>query len=119
MKFIEPSFKELYDTLINNSKLEKFFIENHILNTIDDYYENYGYNNSSYDANAIVSNANKIVYEQLTEVLLTNLNYIKTQSIKDLIAKRYLATEIRDALNFASDIEIANDILWEIFYCIK
>ena len=119
MKFIEPSFKELYDTLINNSKLEKFFIENHILNTIDDYYENYGYNNSSYDANTIVSNANKIVYEQLTEVLLTNLNYIKTQSIKDLIAKRYLATEIRDALNFASDIEIANDILWEIFYCIK
>lgn len=119
MKFIEPSFKELYDTLINNSKLEKFFIENHILNTIDDYYENYGYNNNSYDANTVVSNANKIVYEQLTEVLLINLNYIKTQSIKDLIAKRYLATEIRDALNFASDIEIANDILWEIFYCAK
>ena len=48
MKFIDPSFTELYNTLKNNKRLEKFFINQYILNSIDDYYENYGYNNQKY-----------------------------------------------------------------------
>lgn len=119
MKFIDPSFTELYNTLKNNKRLEKFFINQYILNSIDDYYENYGYNNQKYKAEKIVNDANKIVYEQLTDLLLSYKEHIKESSIKDLVARRYLATEIKEALNFTNDIEIADDILWEIFYCLK
>ena len=119
MKFIDPSFTELYNTLKNNKRLEKFFINQYILNSIDDYYENYGYNNQKYKAEKIVNDANKVVYEQLTDLLLSCKEHIKENSIKDLVAKRYLATEIKEALNFTNDVEISDDVLWEIFYCLK
>ena len=78
MKFIEPSFKELYCTLKNNSKLEKFLIKNKVLNDITDYYENYGYDETKRDtANEIIEEANKITYENITKVLLSCLKYIK------------------------------------------
>ena len=119
MKFIDPSFTELYNTLKNNKRLEKFFINQYILNSIDDYYENYGYNNQKYKAEKVVNDANKVVYEQLTDLLLSCKEHIKENSIKDLVAKRYLATEIKEALNFTNDVEISDDVLWEIFYCLK
>ena len=119
MKFIDPSFTELYNTLKNNKRLEKFFINQYILNSIDDYYENYGYNNQKYKAEKIVNDANKVVYEQLTDLLLSCKEHIKENSIKDLVAKRYLATEIKEALNFTNDVEVSDDVLWEIFYCLK
>ena len=119
MKFIDPSFTELYNTLKNNKRLEKFFINQYILNSIDDYYENYGYNNQKYKAEKIVNDANKVVYEQLTDLLLSCKEHIKENSIKDLVAKRYLATEIKKALNFTNDVEVSDDVLWEIFYCLK
>ena len=118
MKFIDPSFTELYNTLKNNKRLEKFFINQHILNSIDDYYENYGYNNQKYKAEKVVNDANKVVYEQLTDLLLSCKEHIKENSIKDLVAKRYLATEIKEALNFTNDVEVSDDVLWEIFYCL-
>ena len=119
MKFIDPSFTELYNILKNNKRLEKFFINQYILNSIDDYYENYGYNNQKYKAEKIVNDANKVVYEQLTDLLLSCKEHIKENSIKDLVAKRYLATEIKEALNFTNDVEVSDDVLWEIFYCLK
>ena len=119
MKFIDPSFTELYNTLKNNKRLEKFFINQYILNSIDDYYENYGYNNQKYKAEKVVNDANKVVYEQLTDLLLSCKEHIKENSIKDLVAKRYLATEIKKALNFTNDVEVSDDVLWEIFYCLK
>jgi hypothetical protein len=119
MKFIDPSLKEIYETLKNNNKLENFFIKNRILNNIDDYYENYGYNNNEYEAKKIIDKANDKIFMQLAEVLLANLEEIKSQSISELVAKRFLENEIKEALDFTKDVIISNDILWEIYYCIK
>ena len=120
MKFIEPSFKELYCTLKNNSKLEKFLIKNKVLNDITDYYENYGYDETKRDtANEIIEEANKITYENITKVLLSCLKYIKENAISYLVYKRYLANDLRDAIGFDNTVELSNDILWEIFYTTK
>ena len=120
MKFIDPSFKELYDTLHNNAKLEKFFISQKILIGMDEYYENYGYNNKNKEsAYTIIKEENEKVYNNLTDLLLPNLNFIKKYSISELIAKQYLKDEIRFACGFDGDTKLADDVLWEIFYCVK
>lgn len=119
MKFLDPSLEEIYETLKNNNKLENFFIKNRVLNNIDDYYENYGYNNNEYEAKKIIEKANNTIFMQLAEVLLANLEEIKKQSISELVAKRFLENEIKEALDFTSDVIISNDTLWEIYYCIK
>ena len=119
MKFIDPSLEKIHETLKNNNKLENFFIKNRILNNIDDYYENYGYNNNEYEAKKIIDKANDKIFMQLAEVLLANLEEIKSQSISELVAKRFLENEIKEALDFTKDVIISNDTLWEIYYCIK
>ena len=120
MKFVDPSFKELYDTLYNNKKLEKFFISHKILVGMDEYYENYGYNNKNKEsAYSIIREENEKVYSNLADLFLPNLNFIKSNSINYLVAKQYLKDEIRFACGFDSDVVLADDVLWEIFYCIK
>lgn len=120
MKFIDPPFKELYNTLKNNNKLENFLIKNGVLNNVTDYYENYGYNEANKDvANRVIEEVNNETYERITKVFLENLDYIKENSISYLVYKRFLATELRDAIGFDNDIILSNDILWEFFYEIK
>ena len=120
MKFIDPSFKELYDTLRNNAKLEKFFINHKILIGMDEYYENYGYNNKNKEsAYTIIKEENEKVYTNLADLLLPNLDFIKKNSISELVAKQYLKNEVKFACGFGSDVELADDVIWEIYYCVK
>jgi hypothetical protein len=120
MKFIEPSYQELYDTLRNNNKLEKFFIKNKILNVLDDYYENYGYDPKYNDeANFFIEQANEKVYKDLTKLLLKSLDKIKESSLSDLTAARFLSEDLKDVFGFTDDIILPNDILWEIYFTIK
>ena len=120
MNFVEPSYKELYDTLRNSNKLEKFFIKNKILNVLDDYYENYGYD-PKYDdeAKSVIERSNEEVYKNLTKLLLKHLDRIKQSSLSELVAARFLSEEVKDVFGFTDDIILPNDILWEIYFTIK
>lgn len=120
MKFIDPSENDLYYTLKNNHKLERFFIKNNILVGMDDYYENYGYNNKNKDsANIIIDEENDRVYRNLAKLFLGKLDEIKSQSISALVSKQFLKEDIKFALGFTEDVDISDDILWEIYYCLK
>jgi len=120
MKFIEPKFKNLYDTLKNNKKLENMFVKKHILLTLDDYFEIYGYEESKIDIIKYeVELENSNIYENLTYVLLDNLDYIKNNSVSTLVLQSFLRREISDAFNFSEDVDVNNELLNEIYYTVK
>ena len=106
MKFIDPSFTELYNTLKNNKRLEKFFINQHILNSIDDYYENYGYNNQKYKAEKVVNDANKIVLFCDSSGITSDLENV--ESMEYYLIENASMEEL--ALHGINSIGIANEV---------
>lgn len=118
MKFIEPKWQDLYDTLTGNKRLENVLLDNEALITVYDFYDNYGLK-SKEDKKAYVEKANKRTYENLTNVLLNNLETIKKESVRFLISQEFLFSEIREALGFYDDIVLPKSLFQEIFYTCK
>lgn len=118
MKFIEPKWQDLYDTLAGNKRLENILLDNEALITTYDFYDNYGLK-SKEDKKLYVEEANKRTYKKLTDVLLGNLNTIKNESIRLLVSQEYLFPEIREALGFYDDIVLPKSLFQEIFYTCK
>ena len=103
MTFKDPSLIDLKKTIKNNKKLEKVLSDNHILITIEDYYELYGYDeNKSFLAKFIVEEENDKVYENIASVLLDDIDYIKQTSVSQLVNESFKKKELVNAFGFDS-----------------
>ena len=120
MKFVEPDFKKLYDTLKNNERLEKILTDRKILISLEDYFELYGYDEENIElVKYEIETENNSIYENLAYALLDNLDYIKETSVSSLVQQSFLKKEITDAFNFSEDVDIGNALLNEVFYTAK
>jgi len=120
MKFIDPSFTNLYTALIDNKKLENIFIKNHILYTLEDYYNAYGYDDTKVNqAKNSIKKENERIYKNLTNVLLDNIETIKQSSIQDLVISGFLKNDIELCFDYFDDMIYNNVVLQEIFYTVK
>ena len=120
MKFIDPSFINLYTALTDNKKLENIFIKNHILYTLEDYYNAYGYDDTKVNqAKNSIKKENERIYKNLTNVLLDNIETIKQSSIQDLVISGFLKNDIELCFDYFDDMVYNNVVLQEIFYTVK
>ena len=120
MKFVNPSFKNLYNTLRDNKKLEGILTRNHLLYTTEDYYEVYGYNDKEVSkAKYVIDEENKRIYENITNVLLEHLEKIKQTSIFDLVSSKFLRSKLEQCFDFFEDMLINDHLIHEIFYTAK
>lgn len=118
MKFVNPEWEDLYNTLTNNKRLNNVLLDNGALITTYDFYDNYGLK-SKENRELYVKNANEGTYKNLTDVLFNSLDFIKSESVRALISQKYLFSEIKEALGFYDDIILPNSLFQEIFYTCK
>ena len=120
MTFKDPSLIDLKKTIKNNKKLEKVLSDNHILITIEDYYELYGYDeNKKFLAKFIVEEENDKVYENIASVLLDDIDYIKQTSVSQLVNEAFKKKELVIAFGFVSTESFPRKIYAELFYAVK
>ena len=116
MEFIEPTLKEVYDTLANNNELISILKDNGCLETLD----NLTYNNGSVTSflKEQMKTSNTEVLYDISKILIDNSSEIKDSSVPLLIRNKVAQSSLKTAMNM-DGYDVSDEVYAQIYFTYK
>lgn len=116
MEFIEPTLKEVYDTLANNNELISILKDNDCLETLD----NLTYNNGSVTSplKEQMKTYNTEVLYDISKILIDNSSEIKDSSVPLLIRNKVAQSSLKTAMNM-DGYDVSDEVYAQIYFTYK
>lgn len=121
--FVRPEFKDVYNRIVKNNKLQSYLYKVGALMTVDDYYKVYDIpsktNKYELKAEKFVEEVNENTLTNLTNLLLDNSDTIEKKSVVELVSSNFLFDDIRNVLGFSQELKLDVSFYSEFFYLYK
>lgn len=121
--FVRPEFKDVYNRIVKNNKLQSYLYKVGALMTVDDYYKVYDIpsktNKYELKAEKFVEEVNENTLTNLTNLLLDNSDTIEKNSVVELVSSNFLFDDIRNVLGFSQELKLDVSFYSEFFYLYK